>query len=203
MNVPAPRKCTAHWRIALRWASRWRRVVAVADRLDVSPDGGLFRRRGSAGWMRSTHRGPTWRWVARVRLHSALRTCLSGIAMTVPVPDEVQRALEDRARAVGLTVEAYAADVLTRAVQPDPLEAFIGIGASGRTDTLEMPESASRARCSNAGSGSLVVVTVLVDGGVFIAAADRDQTGHAICARLLREHRDQLVVPSPVVPEAA
>jgi hypothetical protein len=46
-------------------------------------------------------------------------------------------------------------------------------------------------------------VTVLVDSGVFIAAADRDQTGHAICARLLREHRDQLVVPSPVVPEAA
>jgi plasmid stability protein len=60
------------------------------------------------------------------------------MAMTVPVPDEVHRALEDRARAVGITVEAYVADVLTRAVQPDPLEAFIGIGASGRTDALEM-----------------------------------------------------------------
>jgi plasmid stability protein len=61
--------------------------------------------------------------------------------MTVPVPDEVHRALEDRARAVGITVEAYAADVLTRVVQPDPLEAFIGIGASGRTDALDMRDS--------------------------------------------------------------
>ena len=61
--------------------------------------------------------------------------------MTIPLPDEVHRALGDRARAVGITVEAYAAHVLTRAVQPDPLEAFIGIGASGRTDALEMPDA--------------------------------------------------------------
>jgi predicted nucleic acid-binding protein len=46
-------------------------------------------------------------------------------------------------------------------------------------------------------------VTVLVDSGVFIAAADRDQPAHGICARVLREHRDQLIVPSPVVPETA
>lgn len=59
--------------------------------------------------------------------------------MTVPVPDDVHRALKDRARAAGTTVEAYAVEVLTRAVQPDPLEAFIGIGGSGRTESLDMP----------------------------------------------------------------
>lgn len=46
-------------------------------------------------------------------------------------------------------------------------------------------------------------MTVVVDTGVLLAAADHDDADHAACASLLREHRGQLVVPGPVVPETA
>lgn len=43
---------------------------------------------------------------------------------------------------------------------------------------------------------------ILVDSGVFIAAADRDEARHGDCAEVLRAHRD-LVVASPVIAETA
>jgi uncharacterized protein len=43
---------------------------------------------------------------------------------------------------------------------------------------------------------------ILVDTGVFVSAADRDEPRHKDCADLLRT-RDQLVVPASVLPEAA
>ena len=43
---------------------------------------------------------------------------------------------------------------------------------------------------------------ILVDSGVLIAAADRDEAPHADCAELLRARRD-LAVASPVIAEAA
>lgn len=44
---------------------------------------------------------------------------------------------------------------------------------------------------------------VIVDTGVLLAAADTDDADHERCAGLLREHRGQLVVPAPVIPEVA
>jgi predicted nucleic acid-binding protein len=44
---------------------------------------------------------------------------------------------------------------------------------------------------------------IVVDTGVLLAAADADDADHVACARLLREHRGQLKVPAPVVPETA
>ena len=46
-------------------------------------------------------------------------------------------------------------------------------------------------------------MAVLVDTGVLVSAADTDEPRHAACAGLLREHRGELVVPAPVVPETA
>jgi uncharacterized protein len=46
-------------------------------------------------------------------------------------------------------------------------------------------------------------VTVVVDTGVLLAAADRDDADHLRCAELLRRHRGALVAPAPVIPETA
>jgi len=46
-------------------------------------------------------------------------------------------------------------------------------------------------------------VAVLVDTGVFVSAADADEPRHHQCAHLLDEHRGELVVAAPVVPETA
>lgn len=46
-------------------------------------------------------------------------------------------------------------------------------------------------------------MTVIVDTGVLLAAADHDDADHAACAAVLRENRGNLVVPGPVVPETA
>lgn len=43
---------------------------------------------------------------------------------------------------------------------------------------------------------------MLIDTGVFISAADRDEPRHDECAQLLRTHRD-LRVTAPVIPETA
>lgn len=44
---------------------------------------------------------------------------------------------------------------------------------------------------------------LLCDTGVLLAAADADEPRHKACAALLREHRGDLIVPGPVVPETA
>ncbi len=44
-------------------------------------------------------------------------------------------------------------------------------------------------------------MSVVVDTGVLVAAADADDADHDACAQLLRDRRGQLVVPSPVIPE--
>jgi predicted nucleic acid-binding protein len=46
-------------------------------------------------------------------------------------------------------------------------------------------------------------MAVLVDTGVFVSAADADEPRHHQCAQLLDEHRGELVVAAPVVPETA
>lgn len=46
-------------------------------------------------------------------------------------------------------------------------------------------------------------MSVVIDTGVLLAAADADDSDHVACARLLREHRGELWVPAPVVPECA
>lgn len=46
-------------------------------------------------------------------------------------------------------------------------------------------------------------MAVLVDTGVFVSAADADEPRHHKCAQLLDEHRGELVVAAPVVPETA
>jgi len=46
-------------------------------------------------------------------------------------------------------------------------------------------------------------VTVVVDTGVLVSAADVDEPRHLACSQLLRQHRGVLVVPTPVVPETA
>jgi hypothetical protein len=43
---------------------------------------------------------------------------------------------------------------------------------------------------------------ILVDTGIFISAADRDEPRHLACAELLRSHGD-LAITASVVPEAA
>jgi hypothetical protein len=46
-------------------------------------------------------------------------------------------------------------------------------------------------------------VTVVVDTGVLLAAADTDDADHRRCTELLRRHRGELVAPAPVIPETA
>ena len=46
-------------------------------------------------------------------------------------------------------------------------------------------------------------MSVVVDTGVLLAAADADDDDHEVCARLLREHRGKLWVPAPVIPKCA
>ena len=46
-------------------------------------------------------------------------------------------------------------------------------------------------------------MTIIVDTGVLLAAADADDADHEQCAGLLRTHRGQLRVPAPVVPECS
>ncbi|MDA8072164.1 MAG: PIN domain-containing protein [Actinomycetota bacterium] len=46
-------------------------------------------------------------------------------------------------------------------------------------------------------------MTVGVDTGVLVSAADADEPLHAECAELLRYHHGQLVIAAPVVPETA
>lgn len=38
---------------------------------------------------------------------------------------------------------------------------------------------------------------------MLLSAADADEPSHSTCAALLREHRGDLLVPAPVVPETA
>ncbi|MDP9074421.1 MAG: PIN domain-containing protein [Actinomycetota bacterium] len=45
-------------------------------------------------------------------------------------------------------------------------------------------------------------MSIVVDTGVLLAAADTDDADHAACAQLLRDRRGQLLVPAPVIPEA-
>jgi predicted nucleic acid-binding protein len=47
------------------------------------------------------------------------------------------------------------------------------------------------------------VTVLVVDTGVLLAAADVGDSDHDLCARLLREHRGELVAPAPVIPECA
>jgi uncharacterized protein len=44
---------------------------------------------------------------------------------------------------------------------------------------------------------------LLIDTGVFVSAADRDEPSHNRCAALLSDHRDQLATTGPVVAETA
>lgn len=44
---------------------------------------------------------------------------------------------------------------------------------------------------------------LIVDTNVIISAADTDEPRHAGCAGLLRRHRGELVVPTPVVVESS
>lgn len=46
-------------------------------------------------------------------------------------------------------------------------------------------------------------MSILVDTGIFVAAADADEPRHADCARVLVEHRGRLVTTAPVVAETA
>jgi predicted nucleic acid-binding protein len=46
-------------------------------------------------------------------------------------------------------------------------------------------------------------VTVIVDTGVLLAAADESDADHAASSQVLRDHRGQLVVPAPVITETA
>jgi predicted nucleic acid-binding protein len=46
-------------------------------------------------------------------------------------------------------------------------------------------------------------VSVVVDTGVLLGAADGDDTDHERCATLLRDHRGELKVPAPVIVETA
>jgi uncharacterized protein len=46
-------------------------------------------------------------------------------------------------------------------------------------------------------------VTIIVDTGVLLAAADTDDADHDRCAALLRDHPGELHVPAPVIPETA
>jgi predicted nucleic acid-binding protein len=46
-------------------------------------------------------------------------------------------------------------------------------------------------------------VTIVVDTGVLLGAADTDDQDHDICSRVLDDHRGELLVPAPVIPEAA
>lgn len=43
----------------------------------------------------------------------------------------------------------------------------------------------------------------IVDTGVLLAAADTDDVDHPRCSDLLREHRGELLVPAPVIPETS
>lgn len=42
-----------------------------------------------------------------------------------------------------------------------------------------------------------------MDTGVFVSAADSSEPRHEDCGRVLSDHAGELVVPAPVVPEAA
>lgn len=44
---------------------------------------------------------------------------------------------------------------------------------------------------------------LLVDTGVFLSAADRDEPSHPQCSRLLQAHRGELTTTGPVVAETA
>lgn len=46
-------------------------------------------------------------------------------------------------------------------------------------------------------------MSLIVDTGVLLAAADEDDADHDACASLLLERRGELKVPAPVVPECA
>lgn len=46
-------------------------------------------------------------------------------------------------------------------------------------------------------------MTVIVDTGVLLAAADTDDADHERCAALLRAHKGQLRTSAPVVPECS
>jgi len=47
------------------------------------------------------------------------------------------------------------------------------------------------------------MATLIVDTNVIVSAADTDEPCHADCAHLLRRHRGELVVPTPVVVESS
>ena len=44
---------------------------------------------------------------------------------------------------------------------------------------------------------------LLIDTGVFLSAADRDEPSHLQCSRLLQDHRGELTTTGPVVAETA
>jgi len=46
-------------------------------------------------------------------------------------------------------------------------------------------------------------MAIIVDTGVLLAAADTDDTDRDRCSKLLRDHRGDLHVPAPVIPETA
>lgn len=46
-------------------------------------------------------------------------------------------------------------------------------------------------------------MSVIVDTGILLAAADAGDADHQRCAELLRDNRGKLLVPAPVVPECS
>jgi len=46
-------------------------------------------------------------------------------------------------------------------------------------------------------------VTIVVDTGILLGAADETDADHERCAEVLRRYRGQLTVPAPVIPETA
>ena len=46
-------------------------------------------------------------------------------------------------------------------------------------------------------------MTIVVDTGILLGAADEADADHDRCAELLRLHRGELTVPAPVIPETA
>ena len=60
------------------------------------------------------------------------------MSVTVDLPDDALRRLEAEAARRGVTIDDLIADLAARLPDEDPLEAFIGCGASGDTEPFDI-----------------------------------------------------------------
>jgi len=75
------------------------------------------------------------------------------VTVTLDLPDDVMDRLRAEADRRGITVDALVAELATALTDADPLEAFIGCGASGAAESFDLARERRRLATAKSAAG--------------------------------------------------